>query len=113
MKVDELKSNILAKINLSFYNIQLLDKIIYKLKQLSKIKIKTISPAQAESYRGNFYGLLTELGFDEDLWLPTLWLNGYKNNLDYDAKTELLTFDPVDLETVMNLFLLQEKKVSG
>ena len=113
MKIDDLKNKNLANFNLDTYKVQLLDKVLYKIKQNGNITINEITPAMANSYKGNFYGLLAELGIDEDLWLALLWLNGYENNVEYDGKTKLQFFDINEFEYAMKLFMLQKKKISG
>lgn len=46
----------------------------------------TISPDLAYRFQGNFYGLLNKLDINRDLYLFTLYLNGYNSPVDYDGK---------------------------
>lgn len=50
----------------------------------------TVPPDLAYRYQGNFYGLLNKLEVPTDLYLFTLYLNGYKSPVDYDGKKILL-----------------------
>lgn len=42
-----------------------------------------VEPNVAYRFQGNFYGLLRELNIDLHLYLPTLYVNGFTNPVDF------------------------------
>lgn len=52
-----------------------------------KYELRMIDPGVAWSFQGNFYGLLDHLRVDPQLFLITLYLNGYTSPFDFDGET--------------------------
>lgn len=46
----------------------------------------SISPGTALRYRGNLFGLFDEMRIDTDLYVFTMYINGYKSPVDFDGK---------------------------
>lgn len=45
-----------------------------------------VSPDIALRYRGNLYGLFKEMGIDTNLYVFTMYINGYTSPVDFDGK---------------------------
>ncbi len=50
------------------------------------IKTIGIEPSLGYAYQGNFYGLLRELNISPNMYLFTLYVNGFQSPVDYDGE---------------------------
>lgn len=57
-----------------------------KINRITDFKIFTVDPATAMRSKGNFYSLLYQVGIPANLYLFTLYLNGFSSPYDYDGK---------------------------
>jgi hypothetical protein len=77
--------------NFNDYN-ELNDNLLYidYIKNKYKYNEINIQPDLAYRFQGNFYGLLNKLNVNRDLYLFTLYVNGYNSPNDYDGKKIIL-----------------------
>ena len=81
-----------------------IEKIIISNILVNSIREVMIDQALANSYIGNFYGLLhNHFKINIELWYLLLRLNGYNNSLDYNGETIIKIPDPEKIETIMEL----------
>jgi hypothetical protein len=74
------------------------------------VEHRGISPAVAEKYKGDMYGMFRELGIPDSHIYPHIRVNGYLSSMDYYG--EILVINILDnsvLEQYIRLFLLKEK----
>jgi len=95
MTIDKLITLKTREINLNPDLIQLWDKIVNLPDVKENTVGKIISPAVANSYIGNFYGLLgNELNLPEDAFYPTLLVNNLRNPVDYSGSEIIYIISP-------------------
>ena len=74
------------------------------------VEHRGVSPAIAEKYKGDMYGMFRELGVPDSHIYPHIRVNGYLSSTDYYG--EILVINILDkyvLEQYITLFLLKEK----
>lgn len=57
----------------------------------------SVTPQQADKYRGDFHGLLDSLSIDKKLHYLITRLNGMKSSLDYDGRATVFNQPPVSV----------------
>lgn len=81
--------------------ISALESYIPFLREHPESKTAEISLHQAAKFRGDFYGLLNELGWDKKYHLTILRMNGYMSSTDYEGETTLILYPP---QNVVDMF---------
>ncbi len=68
---------------------ELNDNLLYLdyINRTYEFNIVTVNPGVAYRYQGNFFGLLRELNVTTNLFVYTLYLNGYNNPVDFNGDT--------------------------
>jgi hypothetical protein len=92
--------------------IQLWDKIVNSPTVKNNIKAIEIDQATANSYAGNFFGLLSnELGIDSEMWIPTCIINN-TSGVTYNGFRKINLIEPNTAEYILTMLedLLKKRK---
>lgn len=79
LQVNDYKFPNYAKLNDNLIYLDHID-ITYNFNEVS------ITPDVALRYRGNLFGLFKEMRIDTNLYVFTMYINGYKSPVDFDGK---------------------------
>lgn len=68
--------------------LQINDKLIFidKVRSKYNYNVVNIDPDIAYKFQGNLYGLFVYMNVPADLFIETMYVNGYSNPVDFDGK---------------------------
>lgn len=77
-----------------------------------QLRSTRVTPQQADMYRGDFYGLLIELGVPEEMHWITLRINHLHSPGDYqEEKTEIYAMPSGVVTKILNMHLSRLKQL--